>query len=208
MFYLDEEEPEPETEEKRGVRPRFLEDRIDEAILSSRRLFICDAIDSGSAKEMIRKLWYLELKNPGKGILLVISSPGGSIDAGFAIWDQVKMISSPVTTLVTGLAASMASVLTLVAPKGRRFATPNARFMIHQPAINGLVRGQATDLDIQAKEMLKMRGALIDLYAKETGNDPQTIAKAIDRDTWMTAEEAKKFKHIDKIITSFKEVGV
>jgi ATP-dependent Clp protease, protease subunit len=205
MFYLDEEDP--EIEEKNGSRPKFLEDRIDQALLTSRRLFICDPIDNASAKEVIRKLWYLEIKNPGKGILLVISSPGGSIDAGFAIWDQIRMISSPITTLVTGLAASMASVLTLVAPKGRRLATPNARFMIHQPAINGLVRGQATDLDIQAKEMLKMRATLINLYAQETGNDPQMIAKAIDRDTWMTAEEAKKFKHIDKIVTSFKEVG-
>ena len=90
-----------------------LNDRIDEAILQSRRLFFCDVVENESAKDAIRKLWYLEITNPGKPILFVINSPGGAIDSGFAIWDQVKMITSPVTTLVTGLAASMGSILSL-----------------------------------------------------------------------------------------------
>lgn len=184
-----------------------LQDKIDNLILEQRRLFLCDAIDMESAGELIKKLWYLEMKDPGQPILLVINSPGGSIDAGFAFWDQIKMISSPVTTLVTGLAASMGSVLSLVAGPKRRFATPQARIMMHQPRLSGIVQGQATDLEIQAKEMLKMRTLLIDLYQEATGKTAAEIEKAIDRDTWMTAEEALQFGLIDEIVSSYKNLG-
>lgn len=185
---------------------KSMKDIIDHAILMRRRVFLSDAVDSESAKDIIRKLWYLEHIAPGKPILFVINSPGGSVDSGFAIWDQIKMLSSPVYTLVTGLAASMGSLLSLVADKGRRFATPNARIMIHQPLISGVIRGQATDLDIQAKEMLKTRSILVDIYAKATGKDNAAIEKAIDRDNWMTVEEAKKFGLLDKIVTSMSEI--
>lgn len=184
-----------------------LEDKIDAAILDSRRLFISDAIDSELASAVIRKLWYLELNDPGKPILLVINSPGGSIDAGFAIWDQFKLVTSPVTTLVTGLAASMGSVLALVAEPKRRFATPQSRFMIHQPRLSGVIQGQATDLDIQAREILKTHELLIDLYQEATGKDRESISKAIDRDSWLSAEEAKAFGLISKVVTSYKDLA-
>lgn len=184
----------------------LLKDKIDSVLLEKRRIFLSDAVDSDSAKEIIRKLWYLDHVAPGKPILFIINSPGGSVDSGFAIWDQVKMLSSPVVTLVTGLAASMGSVLSLVAGKGRRLATANARIMIHQPLIGGVIRGQATDLDIQAKEMLKTRTMLVEIYAEETGRDTKTIEKAINRDNWMTAQEAKEFGLLDKIVNSMKDV--
>src|SRR5271170_3597497 len=155
--------PETEREEKLQNHPKFLNDKIDLALLEKRRIFLSDAVDSDSAKDIIRKLWYLDTIAPGKPILFVINSPGGSVDSGFAIWDQVKMITSPVTTLVTGLAASMGSILSLCAAPGRRFATPFARFMIHQPSINGMIKGQATDLEIQAKEIKKTRELLVDV---------------------------------------------
>jgi len=183
-----------------------VQDKIDHALLDARRLFISDAIDNESAQDVIRKLWYLEISKPGKPILLVINSPGGSVDAGFAIWDQVKMITSPVTTLVTGLAASMGSILSLCAAPKKRFATPNSRFMIHQPLLSGMVQGQATDLDIQAKEMIKTRNLLIEIYVEATGKDFATIEKAIDRDTWMTAEEAHKYGLLDGLVSSFDEL--
>lgn len=183
-----------------------LQDKIDSLILDQRRLFLCDAIDMESAGELIKKLWYLEAKDPGQPILLVINSPGGSVDAGFALWDQIKLITSPVTTLVTGLAASMGSVLSLVAKPKRRFATSQARIMVHQPRLSGVIQGQATDLEIQAKEMLKTRSLLIDLYCQATGKSIAEIEKAIDRDTWMTAEEALQFGLIDKIVSSYKEI--
>jgi len=116
------------------------------------------------------------------------------------------MLSSPVITLVTGLAASMGSVLSLCASKGKRFATPNARIMIHQPSLSGVITGQATDLDIHAKEIIKTKDLLVDLYMDHTGKPREVIEKAIDRDTWMTAKEALDFGLLDKIITSYKEI--
>lgn len=187
-------------------QPKFIEDQIDKILLEKRRVFLSSEVDADSAREIIRKLWYLDHVAPGKPILFVINSPGGSVDAGFAIWDQIKMLSSPVSTLVTGLAASMGSLLSLVAGKGKRLATRNARIMIHQPLIAGVIRGQATDLDIQAKEMLKTRAAIVDVYAEATGKDRKAIEKAIDRDNWMTAEEALAFGLLDRIISSMQEI--
>lgn len=184
-----------------------LEDKIDHALIDARRVFISDAVDQDSASDIIRQLWYLELTDPGKPILFVINSPGGAVDSGFAIWDQVKMISSPVTTLVTGLAASMGSVLSLCAAPKRRFATPRSRIMIHQPLLSGVIRGQATDLEIQAKEMLKTRNQLIHVYMEATGRSFEEVEKAIDRDTWLTPEEALAWGLLDAIISDFKELG-
>jgi ATP-dependent Clp protease protease subunit len=200
MYIVNQED------EEKVKKPRSIEEKIDEALLKARRILLSDPVDGDSAKEIIRKLWYLELTEPGKPILFVINSPGGSVDSGFAIWDQIKMITSPVTTLITGLAASMGSVLSLSAAPGKRFATANSRIMIHQPSINGVIRGQATDLDIQAKEILKTRSALVNLYVKATGKEAKVIEKAIDRDTWMSAKEALEFGLLDKVVNSYKEI--
>ena len=186
---------------------RSIDDQIEETLLKQRRVFLAQAVDMESVTDAIRKIWFLEEKDPGKPILLVINSPGGSVDAGYALWDQIKMITSPVTTLITGMAASMGSILSLVAEKGRRFVTPNARIMIHQPSIHGVIQGQATDLEIQAKEILKTRDQLIDVYVEATGKDKDTIAKAIDRDTWMSADEALEFGLVDGIVHSYKDLA-
>ncbi|NDE82285.1 MAG: ATP-dependent Clp protease proteolytic subunit [Chlamydiia bacterium] len=199
---------EEEEEEEKITRTRPIDDKIDEVLLKARRILLSDPVDGDSAKDIIRKLWFLELSAPGKPILFVINSPGGSVDSGFAIWDQIKMITSPVTTLITGLAASMGSVLSLSAAPGKRFATANSRIMIHQPSINGVIRGQATDLDIQAKEILKTRTALVNLYVKATGKESKVIEKAIDRDSWMSAHEALEFGLLDKIVKSYEDIGV
>ena len=184
-----------------------VEQMIDQLLLAKRRIFLSSSVTDKSALEIIRKFWYLELSEPGKPILFVINSPGGSVDSGFAIWDQIQMITSPVTTLITGLAASMGSVLSLAAAPKRRFATPHSRIMIHQPLIAGVIQGQATDLEIHAKEILKSRSTLVKLYSKATGKDPAVIEKTIDRDNWMSAEEAKAFGLLDGIVTSYKELG-
>lgn len=196
----------PRIDKEKNTIPTRIADRIEHSLLEARRLFISDQVDSHTASDLIRKLWYLELSNPGAPILLVINSPGGAVDSGFAIWDQVKMISSPVTTMVTGLAASMGSILSLCAAPGRRFATPHSRIMIHQPLLSGVIKGQATDLEIQAKEMLKTRNGLIDIYVAATGKDFATIEKAIDRDTWMTAKEALEFGLLDGLVNSFNDI--
>ena len=194
-------------EEEKEKENSSIENKLDQLLLAKRRILFSTAVTDKSAKEVIRKLWYLELTKPNTPILLVINSPGGSVDSGFAIWDQIKMISSPVTTLVTGIAASMGSILSLVAAPKKRFATPNARIMIHQPLISGVIQGQATDLEIQAKEIIKTRNSIIDLYAKATGKDIKLIEETIDRDTWMSAEEALAFGLLDGITQSYKELG-
>ncbi len=194
------------TKEKKDHTPSRMADKIEHSLIEARRIFLSDAVDGDSAKEIIRKLWYLELTSPGKPILFVINSPGGAVDSGFAIWDQVKMISSPVITLVTGLAASMGSILSLCAAPGKRFATPRSRIMVHQPLLSGVIKGQATDLDIQAREMIRTRNALIEIYVQATGKAFAVIEKAIDRDTWMTATEALDFGLLDAIITRFDEL--
>ena len=186
---------------------KLVNEKIEHALLEKRRVFLSDAVDQESAKSIIRKLWYLDWKEV-KPILFVINSPGGAVDSGFAIWDQIKLLKSPVYTLVTGLAASMGSLLSLCAEKGKRFATPYARIMIHQPLISGVIRGQATDLDIQAKEMLKTRDLIVEIYSEATGKDAKVVAKAIDRDNWMTPEEALEFGLLDKIVTNSEEISV
>lgn len=196
----DEESKTPETKIK------LIEAKIDETLLKARRIFFCDVVDMDSAKDTIRKLWYLELTEPGKPILFVINSPGGSVDAGFAILDQVQMITSPVTTLITGLAASMGSILSLCAAPKKRFATPNARIMIHQPRISGVIQGQATDLSIQAEEISKTRKQIVEMYVGATGKKAEEIDKVIDRDRWFSAQEALKFGLIHGIVSSFKDI--
>ncbi|MDJ0651465.1 MAG: ATP-dependent Clp protease proteolytic subunit [Simkaniaceae bacterium] len=197
---------EKDDDEREGKSKPF-DAKVEELLLKKRRIFLSTAVSDESAKDAIRKLWYLEHTSPGKPILFVINSPGGSVDSGFAIWDQITMITSPVTTLVTGLAASMGSLLSLAAAPGKRFATKNARIMIHQPLISGVIQGQATDLEIQAKEIIKTRKQIVDIYAKATKKNPELIEKTIDRDTWMSANEAKDFGLLDGIVTSYKELG-
>lgn len=194
-------------EDESEGKSRPFDAKVEELLLKKRRIFFSTAVTDESAKDVIRKLWYLEHTAPGTPILFVINSPGGSVDSGFAIWDQIMMITSPVTTLVTGLAASMGSILSLAAAPGRRFASKNARIMIHQPLISGVIQGQATDLEIQAKEIIKTRRQIVDVYAKATGKDPALIEKTIDRDTWMSSQEAKDFGLLDGIVGSYKELG-
>ena len=183
-----------------------LDDKINATLLENRRLFISRPIDMELADEIVRKIWFLEYASASAPVTLVIHSPGGAVDAGFAIWDQLKMMSFPLSTVVTGLAASMGSVLALCAPKGRRFATPRSRILIHQPALSGAVEGQATDLEIQAREILKTKKQIIDLYCEATGKKMQEMEKAIDRDRWMSSDEALEFGIVDKLITSYKEM--
>lgn len=193
-------------EEKEEKKSSSFEEKIDSKLLESRRIFLSDQVDHNSARDVIRKLWFLELNDPGKPILFIINSPGGSVDSGYAVWDTIHMITSPVVTLATGLAASMGATLLLAGKKGQKLATPNARIMIHQPSLSGIFRGQATDLDIQAREILKSHDSIIDIYAERTGQPKDIIEKALDRDNWMDAEEALKFGLVDKIVKDFSEV--
>lgn len=194
-----------ETPEEKKIDPP-VDTKIEEMFTKKRIVFLHTQVDDTSAHAIIKKLWYLESLDAKKPILLVINSPGGSVDSGFAIWDQIKLIGPPVYTLVMGLAASMGSILSLAAEKGKRFATTYSRIMIHQPLIGGTIYGQATDLEIQAKEIIKTRELLVQIYVDQTGKEKKQIEKALDRDTWMSAHEAKEFGLIDKVITSYSQI--
>lgn len=181
------------------------DDSLSQKLLDTRSVVISSSVDSKLADKIIKQLLILEKLDPKAEIKIMINSPGGEIYSGFAIYDMAKFVSCPITTIVMGLAASMGSVLSLVGDDGRRLALPNARILIHQPLLMG-AEGAATDLEIQSKQILKTRKLLAKLYAEKTGKTSAQILKDMDRDYWMTAEEALKYGLIDKIITNRSEL--
>lgn len=172
-----------------------LQDIIDSKILSGRKLFLWGEIDDNSAKHVIERLLYLEMIDPGKEIQMLINSPGGYVTSGFAIYDTINSISSPVSTICTGLAASMGSILLSAGAKGRRLILPNARVMIHQPS--GGAGGPASDIEIQMDEILKTKKLGAEILAANCGQTFEKIMKDFNRDYWMSAEESIEYGIVD-----------
>jgi ATP-dependent Clp protease protease subunit len=173
-------------------------------LLKERIIFIGEPIDDDVANVIIAQMLFLDGEDSGKEISIYINSPGGVVSAGMAIYDTMQYIKSPVTTICVGQAASMASVLLAAGTKGKRFILPNSRVLIHQPM--GGVQGQASDIDIHAKEILKLRDRLNKILVKHTGQTLKKIEKDTDRDYFMSAEEAKEYGIVDEIIESKKQV--
>jgi ATP-dependent Clp protease, protease subunit len=173
---------------------------IQRKFLAQRKIFLWGAVTDESAKDITEKLLYLEVTEPGKDITFYINTPGGSITAGMAVYDTMKMISSPVTVVVTGMAASMGSILLSGASKGKRFLYPHSRVLIHQPLISGRFIGPATDINIQAQEMEKLRTELNQILATASGQPLEKIAQDTDRDFYLNAQEAIEYGLADKII--------
>ena len=169
-------------------------------LLKDRIVFLGTEVEDGVANSIIAQLLFLESEDPEKDIHLYINSPGGSVTAGLAIYDTMQYIKSPVSTICVGLAASMAAVLLSSGAKGKRLALPNAEIMIHQPS--GGTRGQATDIEIHARNILKTRERLNRILAAHTGRDIEDVARDTERDNFMTAEEALQYGLIDRIIDS------
>ena len=167
-------------------------------LLKDRIVFLGTEVEDGVANSIIAQLLFLESEDPEKDIHLYINSPGGSVTAGLAIYDTMQYIKSPVSTICVGLAASMAAVLLSSGAKGKRLALPNAEMMIHQPS--GGTRGQATDIEIHARNILKTRERLNRILAARTGRDIEDVARDTERDNFMTAEEALQYGLIDRII--------
>ena len=163
-----------------------------------RIVFLSSEVNDGMANQLIAQMLYMDSEDPGKDILLYINSPGGSVTAGLAIFDTMQHIKSDVVTICVGLAASMGSFLLAAGTKGKRLALPHSRIMIHQPS--GGARGQATDIEIEAREILRIRHQLNGIYADNTGQTIEKIEKDMDRDFFMSAEEAKEYGLIDKVI--------
>eukprot|EP01037_Dinobryon_pediforme_P025351 gene25351-27465_t len=169
-------------------------------LLRERIIFITGPIDDTVATLVCAQLLFLEAENPNKEISLYINSPGGLVTAGLAIYDTMQFIKPEVTTICIGQAASMGSLLLGAGQKGSRFCLPNSRIMLHQPSAG--FRGQASDIHLHAQEVLALKRRLNDIYVKHTGNDLETVEKALERDNFMTAERAKEFGLIDSVISS------
>ncbi len=174
-------------------------------LLKERIVFIGTPIDDDVANLIIAQLLFLDGEDSGKEISVYINSPGGVVSSGMAIYDTLQYIKSPVTTICVGQAASMAAVLLAAGNKGKRMALPNARILIHQPM--GGVQGQASDIEIHANEILKLRDRLNKILVKHTGQTIKKIEKDTDRDYYMSAEEAKEYGIIDMIVENRKEAG-
>ncbi len=167
-------------------------------LLKERIIFLGTAIDDHVANLVIAQLLFLEAEDPEKDIMLYINSPGGMVSAGLAIYDTMQYIKPDVCTICVGQAASMAAVLLAAGAKGKRYALPHSRIMIHQPM--GAFQGQATEVEIQAKEILRLRDILNEILAKHTGQEKKRIAKDTERDFYMSSEEAQKYGIIDHIL--------
>ena len=173
--------------------------KIQDTFLEQRKVFLWGEVSDKSARDVTEKLLYLQFKDPGKPITFYINTPGGSITAGMAIYDTMQLISSPIKVVVTGMAASMGSILLSGAEKGQRVLYPHSRVLIHQPLISGQMIAVAVDIHIQAKEMEKLRDELNNILAEASGQPLEKIQKDTDRDFYMTAAEAIEYGLADSI---------
>ena len=199
-----------------GASPIVLHDKEEEKkegrnmesllLLEGRTIMIQGGIDGKVAGKVIRQTLLLEQDDPEKPIQVILNSPGGSVTEGFAIYDVLRFVQSPVRILCTGLTASIATVILLAADKKDRLSLPSARFLIHQPLIMGEVIGPASDLEITANEIIKTRALVNQLLADETGQPLEKVRKDTQRDYWMTAEEAVSYGLIARIVTSRSEL--
>jgi ATP-dependent Clp protease protease subunit len=168
-------------------------------LLKERIIFLVGQVDDNMSSLVCAQLLFLESENPSKEISIYINSPGGVVSSGLAMYDTMQYIKSPVSTVCIGQACSMGSLLLAAGAPGKRFALPNSRIMIHQPS--GGAQGQATDIEIQAREILKLRQRLNEIYVHHTKQPLEKIAAAVDRDNFMSGEEAKAFGLIDEVVT-------
>jgi len=196
---------EPEKPELPNVEPDKLMEkfaggmmRFDNKFLEQRKVFLWGAVHDESAERIVNRLLFLEASDPGKDIFFYINSPGGVVTSGMVIYDVMKMITSPVHTICMGLAASMGSILLSGGTKGKRQIWPNGRVMIHQPSLGGMY-GQATDIEITAAEIQKIKEISADILAKNCGKTYEQVLKDFDRDHWMNAREALEYGIVDSI---------
>lgn len=194
----DDDEEKPDESSMKKAAPVAL--LIQKKFLEQRKIFLWGAVTDATAKDITERLLYLEGVNPGKEIVFYINSPGGSITAGMAIYDTMQLVTSPITVVVTGMAASMGSILLCGAAKGRRLLYPHSRVLIHQPLISGRMIGPASDINIQAQEMEKLRAELNQILATASGQPLERINRDTDRDFYLNAKEAIEYGLADRIV--------
>ncbi len=171
-------------------------------LLKERIIFLIGPVNDHTANLVVAQMLFLESENPDKDIYFYINSPGGSVTAGMSVYDTMNFIKPDVQTLCLGQAASMGAFLLSAGAKGKRFALPHSRVMIHQPLISGGLGGQASDIEIHARELLKLKGKLNELLARHTGQDLARIERDTDRDNFMSAQEAADYGLVDKVIST------
>ena len=187
--------------DKQDEEKQSIQMLMEKKFLDERKIFLWGQVSDESCKDIMNKLLYLEMIDPGKEIKFYVNTPGGSITAGMAVYDMMKLISSPITIVVTGMAASMGSILLSAGKKGKRFIFPHARVLIHQPLIMGRIEAPAVDINIQAQEMEKLRTELNGILADASGQPIDRIEKDTDRDFYRTGTEAIEYGLADKIVT-------
>ena len=176
-------------------------------LLKERVIFLVGPVNDASANLVVAQMLFLEAENPDQDIHLYINSPGGSVTAGMSVYDTMNFIKPDVSTLCLGQAASMGAMLLTAGAKGKRFALPHSRVMIHQPLISGGLGGQASDIEIHARELLKMKATLTELLAKHSGQPLEKIERDTDRDNFMSAEEAAAYGLIDHVTTARADIS-
>ena len=195
---LDDEEENPKEMPESSMEKMMSGWQFDKKFIEQRKIFLWGAVDDKSAKDITNRLMYLEAIDPGKEITFYISSPGGVVTSGMVIYDTMQMISSPVSTVCMGMAASMGSILLSGGEKGKRFIFPNGEVMIHQPSGGG--QGVSADLEIMAIQMQKVKELGAEILAKNCGKTKEKILKDFDRDYWMDAKESVAYGIVDGVI--------
>jgi ATP-dependent Clp protease, protease subunit len=202
--FLNDDDEDDDEDEKATTKDNPMngmpEMQFEKKFIEQRKIFLWGVVDDKSARYIVNRLMFLEAKEPGKEITFYINSPGGIVTSGMVIHDTMKMISSPVSTVCMGLAASMGSILLSAGAKGKRFIYPSGEVMIHQPSLGGMMRGTSADLEIQAVQIRKTKRLGAQILADNCGKTIEEILKDFERDYWMDAEEAVKYGIVDGIL--------
>ena len=196
----DEDDPQEQEEKDKRDDLMMLNKRLEKLFFDKRAVYLWGVVDDKSAREVTTKLLLLDADKPGAEIKFYINSPGGVVTSGMVIYDTMQMISSPVSTICMGLAASMGSILLSGGEKGKRFIYPHGEVMIHQPSLGGYIRGVSSDLEIQAKQTLRVKQIGAKILAENCGKTVEEILQDFDRDYWMNAEEAINYGIADQVI--------
>lgn len=197
--YMDDEPDEKEPKEDKGPDLGMLAKKMEKYFFESRSVELWGPVDDRSAKEVVTKLRLLEADKPGEEIKFFINSPGGVVTSGFVIYDTMRMLKSPVSTICMGLAASMGSILLSGGTKGRRFVYPLSEIMIHQPSLGGYMQGVSIDLEITAKQTRRVKDISARILAENCGKKVEQVMKDFDRDYWMDAKEAIEYGIVDGV---------
>jgi ATP-dependent Clp protease protease subunit len=196
----DEDEPEEKPVKDKGPEAGMLAKKLEKYFFQNRAVYLWGVVDDKSAKDVTTKLLLLDADKPGEEIKFFINSPGGIVTSGMVIYDTMRMLKSPVTTICMGLAASMGSILLSGGVKGKRLIYPHGEVMIHQPSLGGYIQGVSVDLEIQAKQTKRVKEVSARILAQNCGKKPEQIMKDFDRDYWMDAKEAIEYGIVDQLV--------